>query len=59
MKQKIQTLILNLKASLTGNPEIIQNSSFVNTIKEINEILQQVDYQTMRYHKANAIKKKM
>ena len=49
LRSKVQSLIVTLRSTSSANPAILSNPAFVNTVKEVNETLALLDYQTMKY----------
>lgn len=59
LKSKVQQLSVTLRQSTRANGSAFLNPAFINTLKEVSENLSLIDYQTTKFQKANAIKKKL
>jgi hypothetical protein len=62
LDRKVKSIRSNLMK--TDNPNFVvslgnSQQSFLDTLKDIQELLEKVNYQTRKYHESNALKKRM
>jgi len=60
LSNKLENIYNSLKqVHAIQNRETLSNPAFINCVKDIQETLKTIDYQTSRYQNANIVKKKV